>query len=162
MAWLNGQWLRAAMTRTTRITLVLSALLTAGVTAQEQLGSSGPQTTYRGGWTFIPTMGFAETYDDNISLFGDGSADQQNDDFISTILPGADMHYGGKHTMFEGGYRGSFLNYSTFSVLNRWDQRAKVETPRKEPARLKGGARASMAMMPTPDLIELGGIPSRH
>ena len=150
------------MTRTTRITLVLSALLTAGVTAQEQLGSGGPQASYRGGWTFTPTMGFAETYDDNISLFGDGSADQQNDDFISTILPGADMHYGGKHTMFEGGYRGSFLNYSTFSVLNRWDQRAKVEIRRQETARLKWGGRASMAIMPTTDLIELGGIPFRH
>jgi len=150
------------MTRTTRITIVLSALLTAGVTAQEQLGSGGLQPSYRGGWTFTPTMGFAETYDDNISLFGRGSAEQQNDDFISTIFPGADLHFGGKHTTLDSGYSGSFLNYTTFSVLNRWDQRARVEIKRQETARLKWGGRASMAMMPTTDLIELGGIPFRH
>src|SRR6185436_19523723 len=150
------------MTRTTRITFVLSALVSTGLMAQEKLGTGAPDVSYRPGWTFTPILGFAETYDDNISLFGRNTAEQQNDDYISTIFPGADLHYGGKHTMFEGGYSGSFLNYSTFSVLNRWDQRAKVEMRRQETARLKWGGRASVAMMPTTDLIELGGIPYRH
>jgi len=150
------------MTRTTPITIVLSALLATAVSAQEKLGSGAPTPSYRGGWTFTPTFGFAETYDDNISLFGQNTAEQQNDDYISTIFPGADLHYGGRHTMFDGGYSGSFLNYSTFSVLNRWDQRARVEMRRQETARLKWGGRASLARMPSTDLIELGGIPYRH
>jgi len=150
------------MTRTIRITLVLSALLSTGLTAQEKLGTGAPEVSYRPGWTFTPTFGFAETYDDNISLFGQGSAEDQNDDYISTIFPAAELHYGGKHTGLDLGYSGSFLNYNTFSVLNRWDQRAKFELKRQETARLKWGARASLAALPTTDLIELGGIPYRH
>ena len=115
------------MTRTIRITLVLSALLSTGLTAQEKLGTGAPEVSYRPGWTFTPTFGFSETYDDNISLFGQGSAEDQNDDYISTIFPAAELHYGGKHTGLDLGYSGSFLNYNTFSVLNRWDQRAKFE-----------------------------------
>jgi len=150
------------MTRTTRITFVLSALLSTGLMAQEKLGTGAPDVSYRPGWTFTPMIGFAETYDDNISLFGRGSAEDQNDDYISTIFPAAELHYGGKHTGLDLGYTGSFLNYNTFSVLNRWDQRAKFELKRQETARLKWGGRASLAAMPTTDLIELGGIPYRH
>ena len=75
------------MTRTTRITLVLTALLSSGLSAQERLGSGAPEPVYRAGWTFTPAIGFAETYDDNVSLFGEGSADDQNDDYLSTIFP---------------------------------------------------------------------------
>jgi hypothetical protein len=150
------------MTRTTRITLVLAALLSSGLGAQEQLGSGGPQPTYRGGWTFTPTLGFSEAYDDNVSLFGRNTAEQENNDYVSTIFPAADLHYGGKHTSLDMGYAGSFLDYRTFSVLNRWSQRAKFELRRQETARLKWFGRASAAMIPTTDLIELGGIPFRH
>jgi hypothetical protein len=150
------------MTRTARITLVLSAMLSAGLAAQEVLGPGAPEPAHRGGWTFTPRIGFSETYDDNISLFGRGSAEEQNDDFISTIIPAADLHYASKHTAVDMGYSGSFLNYRTFSVLNRWDQSAKFEVKRQESARLKWGGRASMAMIPSTDLIELGGIPYRH
>jgi hypothetical protein len=150
------------MTRATPITLVLSALLSAGLTAQEQLGSAAPQPTYRAGWTLTPIFGFSEMYDNNISLFGRDTAEQQNDDYISTIYPGGELHYGGKHTVVDAGYHGSFLNYRTFSLLNRWDQRARLEVKRQETARLKWGGRASMARMPTTDLIELAGIPYRN
>ena len=150
------------MTRTTRITLVLSALLSTGLTAQEQLGPGAPQANYRGGWTLTPTFGFSEAYDDNVSLFGRNVAEQQNDDYISTIYPGAELHYGGKHTTMDAGYSGSFLNYRTFTLLNRWNQRAKWEMKRQESARLKWTGRATMARMPSTDLIELGGIPYRN
>jgi hypothetical protein len=150
------------MTRTTRITIILSALLSSGLSAQDRFGGGAPEPNYRSGWTLTPAIGFGETYDDNISLFGRGTADDQNDDFISTIFPAADLHYGGKHTVMDMGYSGSLLNYSTFSVLNRWDQRARVELKRHETARLKWSGRASMAMMPTTDLVDLGGIPYRN
>ena len=150
------------MTRTARITLVLAALLSSGLSAQERLGSGAPEPTYRAGWTFTPAFGFAETYDDNVSLFGRGSADQQNDDYLSTIFPGANVHYAGKHTRMDGGYTGTFLNYQTFSVLNRWDQRANFDLRRQETARLKWFGNASATAVPTTDLIELGGLPFRH
>src|SRR6267142_6646787 len=78
--------------------------------AQERIGTSGPEPTRRAGWTFTPTFGFAETYDDNISLFGRNTAENQNDDYISTVFPAADLHYAGKHTRFGAYYSGSFLN----------------------------------------------------
>jgi hypothetical protein len=150
------------MTRTTRITLVLVALLSSGLGAQERLGSGTQQPTYRSGWTFTPAVGFAEAYDDNISLFGRNTAEQQNNDIVATYFPAADLHFAGKHTMMDAGYTGSYLDYRTFSVLNRWDQRARFELRRQESARFKWFGRASAALIPTTDLIELGGIPFRH
>jgi hypothetical protein len=153
------------MTRTTRFTAALAAAVltaTAGVRAQERIGSSAPLPQYRAGWTLTPTFGVAETYDDNISLFGRGSAEQQNNDYIATIFPGADLHYVGKHTQFGSSYSGSFLDYRTFTSLNRWDQHARVELRREETAHFKWFAHANAAMIPSTDLIELGGIPFRH
>jgi hypothetical protein len=150
------------MTGTTRIALVLVVLLGTGLTAQEGLGTSAPQPNFPGGWTFTPRFGFSETYDDNISLFGVGTADEHNDDYISTIFPGAELHYGGKHTTMDADYSGSFLNYATFTLLNRWNQRGKFDLRRRETARLNWDARTSFAMMPTTDLVELGGIPYRN
>ena len=49
------------MTRTTQIALVLFALLSTGLTAQEQGSSAGSIGTYGPGWTFTPGMGFSET-----------------------------------------------------------------------------------------------------
>src|SRR5262245_16637409 len=102
------------------------------VRAQERLGSTEPAPTFRAGWTFTPTVGFAEVYDDNISLFGVNTAEGQNDDYISTVFPSADLHYLGKHTRFGATYTGSFLNYQTFTVLNRFDQRADIDVRRQE------------------------------
>jgi hypothetical protein len=130
--------------------------------AQERLGSTEAAPSYRAGWTFTPTVGFAEVYDDNISLFGVNTAEGQNDDYISSVFPSADLHYIGRHTRLGLGYTGSILNYQTFTVLNRFDQRADVDLRRQETARLSWFARANGAMLPTTDAIELGGIPFRH
>ena len=97
------------------------ALMTGTMRAQDRIGSSGPTPTYRAGWTLTPTFGFGTTYDDNISLFGVRTAEEQNNDVITTYFPGADVHYYGKHTLFDMRYAGSFLDYRTFSALNRWD-----------------------------------------
>jgi hypothetical protein len=135
----------------------------APVHAQERLGSgTAGEPLGRAGWTFTPTFGFAETYDDNVSLFGRNTARGQNDDYVSTVFPQADLRYVGKHTRLGMTYTGSFLNYRTFSALNRWDQRANVELRREESARLGWFAHASGAAIPSTDLIELGGIPFRH
>ena len=134
----------------------------APVQAQEKLGVTGPTPTYHAGWTFTPMVGFAEVYDDNISLFGVNTAEGENDDYISSVFPAADVRYSGKHTLFGAGYSGSFLNYRTFSVLNRWDQRAEANIRRQETARLGWFGRANAALVPSTDVIELGGIPFRH
>ena len=38
------------------------------------------------------------------------------------------------------GYSGSFLDYRTFSVFNRWDQRAQFELRRQETRPRQAGA----------------------
>jgi len=151
------------MRMTKCLPVALAALLVAAtVQAQERVESSSMPQSYRAGWTITPTMGFAETYDDNISLFGQHTAENQNNDYITTFFPGLDLHYSGKHTRFGSSYSGSFLNYRTFSLLNRWDQRMKVDVRRQETARMNWFARAGASMLPSTDLVELGGLPYRH
>ena len=150
------------MTRAIAITLALGALLGAELQAQEKLNATIPQPDYRAGWTFTPTIGVTEIYDDNVSLFGRSRPEEQNQDYVTTVFPAVDLHYSGKHTFLDMGYSGSFLNYRTFSELDRWDQSARFELRRQESARMKWFARASAAVLPTTDLVELGGIPYRH
>jgi hypothetical protein len=127
--------------------------------AQERLGSGAPEQQYRPGWTFTPTIGVGETYDTNVSLFGQGQTD--NEDFIASIQPAADLHYFGKHSVIDLGYSGSFLDYNRFSGLNRWDQRGKFELRQQQSAQLTWFAHATGALLPSTDLIDLGGIPYR-
>jgi hypothetical protein len=145
-----------------RISLIVAAavtLLAQSMSAQERLGSGAPDTQYRAGWTFTPTIGVSETYDSNVSLFSAGHAG--NEDYVATVNPGADLHYTGKHSFFDTGYSGSFLDYRRFPALNRWDQRARLELRRQETARFSWSGHASAALLPTTDLIDLGGIPYR-
>jgi hypothetical protein len=138
------------------------------VSAQERIPTSGAtnggaiEPSYGPGWTFTPTFGFAETYDDNISLFGLGTAEEQNNDYIATYFPAADVHYTGRHTRFGMDYTGSFLAYRTFTQLNRWDQRGGLDLRRDETSRLKWFAHGAAALVPSTDEIDLGGIPFRH
>jgi hypothetical protein len=145
-----------------RISLIVAvglALLAQPMRAQERMGSGAPDQLYRAGWTLTPTIGVAETYDTNVSLFSQGHAG--NEDYIATVFPAADLHYTGKHSMLDMAYSGSFLDYRRFSELNRWDQRAKFEMRRQETARFAWFAHATGALLPTTDLIDLGGIPYR-
>jgi hypothetical protein len=153
------------MTRHTRSALALTLALSAaaGLSAQERVGTSNaPEASAAPGWTFTPSFGYVGTYDDNISLFGVRTAEEQNNDFISIYQPSLELAYAGRHSRFGAEYSGSLLNYQTFTALNRWNQRAKIDVRRQETVRLKWSARASAAAMPSTDLIELGGIPYRH
>lgn len=149
-----------------RISLIIAASLTLFAAAagaqEERLGGTGPTASYRAGWTITPTFGVSETYDDNISLFGINTAEAQNNDYIATYFPELDVHFSGKHTSFSTGYSGSFLDYRTYSTLNRWDQRARVDFKRQESEQLKWFARANLAYLPSTDLVDLGGIPYRR
>ncbi|HYM24426.1 MAG TPA: hypothetical protein VEU08_14520 [Vicinamibacterales bacterium] len=140
----------------------LLVLTTAGVRAQELIGTAAPSQTYRPGWTFTPTIGVGETYDDNITLFASNTIGADNADFVRTIFPEADLHFSGQHTQFGTGYTGGFLDYQTFNELNRWDQHARAELTRQESAHLKWFAHGDAAWLPTTDLIDLAGIPFRH
>ncbi len=149
--------------RTLTIAVAVFALSASTAHAQgERLGSGAPTPDYRAGWTFTPTVGVSETYDDNITLFGTGTADGLNNDYVMSFFPAADLHFEGKHTQFGAGYGGSFLGYHTFNGLDRWDQHGNVEVRREESARLKWFAHGSGATRPETDLIDLGGIPYRH
>jgi hypothetical protein len=145
-----------------RISLIVAiglALCAQPARAQEKLGSGAPEQTYRAGWTFTPTVGVGETYDTNVALFSTGHGGTQ--DYISTVDPGADLHFMGKHSTLNMGYSGSFLDYRTFNALNRWDQRARFEVRQQQTARFAWYGHATAALLPSTDLIELGGIPYR-
>jgi hypothetical protein len=151
------------MTRIALIVVAAVALLSATASAQERpVGGSAPAPSFRSGWTFTPSFGFSESYDDNISLFGIGTAEQQNNDFVATYFPEADVPYAGKHTSFSSGYSGSFLDFRTYTSLNRWDQRAHADLRRQETASLKWFALGNVALVPSTDLVDLGGIPYRR
>src|SRR5262249_56883644 len=100
--------------------LVASLTMVAAVASaqDEQLGGGAPTQSFRAGWTITPTMGFGATYDDNISLFGVNTAEQQNNDVIAAYFPEMDVHFSGKHTHFDTNYSGSFLDYRTYSALD--------------------------------------------
>jgi hypothetical protein len=154
------------MTLTPRLAMAMAVSLCVGasVAAQERVGTTAgaPTTSSAPGWTFTPSFGYGLTYDDNITMFGISVAEAANDDLISMYQPALEIGYRGRHTLLEGDYSGSFLNYRTFTGLNRWDQRGSLELRRQESARLKWFLRASGAVVPSTDLIELGGIPYRR
>jgi hypothetical protein len=138
------------------------AAASATVSAQQQVAATGYEASYQPGWTLTPSFGYSQIYDDNISLFAVRTAETENNDMVSSYFPSADLHYSGKHTTVGVGYTGSFLAYRTFSVLNSWDQRARVYANRQETARLKWSATANAAKVPTTDSVDLGGIPYRR
>jgi len=131
--------------------------------AQQQLGAgSTAEGRTAPGWTFTPSFGFGDMYDDNISLFTQGTAEGQRDDFVQSYYPSADLRYLGKYTSLNAGYSGGFLNYQTFSALNRWDQRGRAELRRRETARFNWNAGTTYAAAPSTDFVELAGIPYRR
>ena len=142
------------MNRGTAITAVFVACLASGRPAAAQ------EPTGRPGFTFIPSFGFAETYDDNITLFGRGDAAQiESDDLVTSYSPEAQLRYVGRRTHAGGGYGASLLDYRTFSSFNRWDQQANATVGRTETARLRWESHGSMLMTPTTDALDFAGIP---
>ena len=102
-----------------------------------------------------------ETYDDNISLFGNSSTPRQQR-LRLVGRPGRRPPLLRPSTrVLDLGYGGSFLNYRTFSVLNRWDQRAEVEFRRQENARLNWfGARQRPGGADDRRRLSYNGVPS--
>src|SRR4051812_12279027 len=141
---------------------VVALVLAPRVRAQQPVGSSMQSFSYPSGWMFTPEMGFGETYDDNIALFGVSSGATTTGDVVQTWQPAGDLHYSGRHTDFGIGYSGSFLNYQTFSELNRWSQHAQVSFKRQETARLKWAAHGNVIAVPSTDFVDVGGVPFRR
>ena len=141
--------------------LLVASAATAG--AQERLGSASPEPSLRPGWVFTPSLGFSETHDDNVTLFGTGdTAREDTSDLIASINPHGDLSYYGRHTKFSAGYGGSFLNYRTFSLFDRWDQSGALDFKRQQNARLELFAHGDAAMMPSTEALEFNGIPFSH
>ena len=149
---------------TPRQLLVIASIAALAVraSAQEGVATTGSAPTSRPGWTLTPSFGVAETYDDNISMFGVRTAEESNNDVIATYSPSADLHYTGKHSDFGVGYAGSFLAYRSFSGLNSWDQRGRITMKRQESERLTWSVVGNAAAVPTTDAVDLGGIPFRR
>jgi hypothetical protein len=142
------------MNRRISMTAVFVAVLASWLPASAQ------EPTARPGFTFTPSFGFSELYDDNITLFGRrDAAEIESDDFITSYSPQAQLHYVGRRTNLGGGYGASLLDYRTFSRFNRWDQQANVTLRRTETARLNWGVHGTMLMTPSTDALDFAGIP---
>jgi hypothetical protein len=148
------------ITRAVIVSMLSAAAAT--VSAQEKLGSATPEDALRPGWVFTPSFGFSDTYDDNVTLFGRGDADNQNNDYIASFTPHGTLTYYGKHTRFAAGYGGSFLNYRTFTPFDRWDQSGQLDLKRQETARFAWYAHGNGAMLPSTEALEFNGIPFSH
>jgi len=122
----------------------------------------GQEEATRPGWTFVPAFGYSQTYDDNVTLFGQADFDTSNNDLISVYTPQADVTFLSRQMRFNGDYRGSLLDYRTFSIFNRWDQHAQVSLRRIESARLNWGVQSSLTLTPSTDALEFDGIPFSH
>lgn len=148
----------------TRITALAAAVIMVATAAraQEKLGSAEPEAPARPGWVFTPSFGFAETYDDNITLFGRGDAENENNDFVSSYNGRAKLTYSARHTQVSAAYGGSFLTYRTFTLFNRWDQRLDFDLRRAENARLTWYAHVNGATVPSTESVEFNGVPFSH
>jgi hypothetical protein len=144
------------MTTKRIVWLVAMAIVAATATATAQEDGGRP------GWTFIPSFALSQTYDDNITLFGTGTADEQNDDVITSYVPGANLTFVNRRTRAAAGYGGSFLTYRNNGVFNRWDQRAHLSLRRAETPRVDWSLNGSATMRPSTEAIDFDGIPFSH
>jgi hypothetical protein len=143
------------------LTATLTLALAAAAGAQETLGSAAPEPALRPGWVFTPSLGVGETYDDNITLFGNVQP-TNNEDLISSVGPDGSLTYYGRHTRFSGGYGANFLNYRTFSVFDRWNQRGRAEFRRQQNVHLEWFAHGDGQAVPSTDVLEYNGVPFVH
>jgi hypothetical protein len=138
-----------------RIVCAATALAGVVLTASSALAQ---EPAGRAGWTFIPRFSFTETHDDNITLFGHGTAEAKNDDLITSYTPQAELTFRGRRTRVGSSYSGSLLTYRNFSLFNRWDQYAQVHLQRAETMRLGWSLQGSASMRPSTDAIDFDGI----
>jgi hypothetical protein len=110
----------------------------------------------------VPAFGYSQTYDDNVTLFGQADFDTSNNDLISVYTPQADITFLSRQTRFNSGYSGSLLDYRTFSIFNRWDQHANIGLRRLESQRLNWGIQGNLTLTPSTDALEFDGVPFSH
>jgi len=143
------------------ITAAVTLTIAASAGAQDQLGSAAPAPALRPGWVFTPSVGVSETYDDNITLFGNLEP-VNNNDLVSSVGPEASLTYYGRHDRFTTGYGASFLNYRTFSAFDRWNQHAEAAFRRQQNARFEWFANAGGQAVPSTEALDYNGIPFAH
>ncbi len=109
------------------------------------------------GWTFTPSLGFSGTYDDNVTLFGQGS--NTATDYETGINPAAEMTYASPRAVIGGLYNGSFLLYRQLSELNSFDQRGWMQASYRVTRQVTLYAHSGLAVAPTTDAVMLSGVP---
>lgn len=146
------------MKRIAMFTAALTLTIAAAAGAQVSSPGAGPDPAVRAGWVFTPSVGVSETYDTNITLFGNLEP-LDNNDLVSSVGPEGALTYVGRHTRFSSRYGASFLNYRTFSVFDRWNQNGQVSFRRQENNHFDWSADTSGQAVPSTDLLLYNGIP---
>jgi hypothetical protein len=132
-----------------------AALLAAGPAAAQPADASDP--AIRGGWTFVPTLGYSQAWDDNVLMV----VNQPNvpSDTVSVISPQGSLEYHGATNIFSANYNGAFELYRQFDALNSYGQNAGLQERKHLSARLMLFTQAAFSAMPTTELPLVAGVP---
>jgi hypothetical protein len=109
------------------------------------------------GWTIVPGVGFATSWDDNVLMKGNG--DDPVGANVSALSPRLNVDYHARRTQVSGSYDGSFLLYQNLGDLNSYDQRMSVSARHQANRRVTILANGSAAFVPTTELVAFVGVP---
>jgi hypothetical protein len=96
-------------------------------------------------------------WDSNVTLRNAGNPLIQ--EWVGTVSPRGEIDYNGRRLRFNAGYSGTLEAYRHVSELNNYDQRGRISTRYRATPRLQAEARASYAVSPTTDRLEIGTVP---
>jgi hypothetical protein len=117
------------------------------------LGAGAPTP----GWTFTPSLGVSQQWDDNVLVQGKG--DHPSSDLISVLNPNGSLGYFSKRTSFSAGYNGAFELYRQFDTLNNYGQFQTLSVERKMTSRTSLSLQQQFSSTPTTELPSLVGVP---
>lgn len=137
----------------------LWSLLGASAAAQTTNFTSGDASTTppTAGWTIVPAVGFATSWDDNVLMKGNGDGPVGAN--VSALSPKLNVDYHTKRTAIGGSYDGSFLMYRNLGDLNSYDQRGSASVRHLATRRLTLFASDAVAFVPTTELVAFVGVP---
>jgi hypothetical protein len=120
---------------------------------------TGMPTQPAPGWVFTPSVRFAATHDDNVTLRLNN--DVPVSDYVTTISPRADLDYNGRRVRLDLNYGGSILRYRDLTELDAFDQHAIGELRYRTTKHTTLFVRNSFTKSPTTDAVTFAqpGIP---
>ena len=109
------------------------------------------------GFVLIPSVAFGVIHDDNPVLASNN--DSPPSDGLTKVQPAVDLTYTARHVLLSGGYRGSLQRFSSLDAYDSYDQGGHAEYRQQFSRRVGVSVRDNFSLSPTPDLVEVAGVP---